>query len=104
MKELSLDVGNTFLTNLETLVREHGGISQNRALQFIFDVKFLVLFIGGNSDTKDEVILTRRIIPFLIYLFPLVNYIGNFALQEPSKWGYFDDSSFIFQMLNFFIH
>lgn len=54
VKELALDVGNTFLERFETLVKDSPGLSQNSALQFIFDAKFLVLFIAGNADTKDE--------------------------------------------------
>ena len=55
VKELTLGIGNSILDNVDKFVNDNRKIAQNRALQFIFDLRFLVLFFGGNSDTKDQV-------------------------------------------------
>lgn len=55
VRQLTLEVGGAIFTNLEQFLKSNRGISQNQALQFIFDAKFLNLLIGGNTETKDEV-------------------------------------------------
>jgi len=54
VKELTLGIGNSILSNVDKFVNDNQKITQNQALQFIFDIRFLVLFFGGNSDTKDQ--------------------------------------------------
>ena len=55
IRELTYAVGDAILSTLEDYAKNQCPLSQNRALQLIFDVKFLVLLIAGNTDAKNEV-------------------------------------------------
>ncbi|XP_065060256.1 conserved oligomeric Golgi complex subunit 1-like [Rhopilema esculentum] len=55
IRELTYAVGDAILFSLEDYAKNQRPLSQNRALQLVFDVKFLILLIAGNTDTKDEV-------------------------------------------------
>eukprot|EP00794_Sanderia_malayensis_P009639 gene9639-10626_t len=57
VKQLVLKIGNSIFDRYQDhLSNADSKIGQNCALQFMFDIKFVTLLLGGNSDSTDKII------------------------------------------------